>query len=187
MALAITKVSANQIYAVVEARRSLPIPSILGANVLARDFMFKQPDGYKGMNKATNDATRAIRDAGISEPATTITFQVCSEEYTMAEAVKDRISQEHYDLLTFAFRSVLDPESVPIELRQRLARSKPPDRPLIPPAERPQEAPAAPKAKARHTVAAKPKPAAKASVEAKGKKFKVSQSQMDEMKEFMED
>jgi hypothetical protein len=143
--------------------------------------MFKEPDGYKRMNTATNEATRLCRELGITEPPTLITFQVCSEEYTMAEAVKGRISEEHYDLLTFAFRSVLDPQSVPEQLRQRVKVSHQERKPLA----AAPEAPEAPKAKAQRTAPTKAKPTAKSPTA--GKKFSVSQKQLDELSGFMEE
>src|SRR5258708_32744113 len=45
----------------------------------------------------------------------------------MAEATKEVIEQEDYDVLTYPFRSVLDPASVPEDLARRVHHHKPPE------------------------------------------------------------
>lgn len=116
----IAGLTAQQIRSVVQARRSLPIPATVHAGMVARQEILKSTDGHRLMNRATNDATQNCREAGITEAHAIITFQVCSEEYLMGEQTKEVISQDDYDTLTFAFRSVLDPVTVPEHLSQRL-------------------------------------------------------------------
>ncbi len=125
--LDITSLYKDQIREVIAARRSLPIPATVHAGMVARTEILKLDNGYKLLNKATNDATQACRDTGITEASSLITFQVCSEEYVMAEATKEVIEQEDYDVLTYPFRSVLDPASVPEDLSRRVHHHKPPE------------------------------------------------------------
>lgn len=122
MEVVISDLTKEQIIGVVDARRELSIIAVSKAAHVAGDLFLRNREAHSLLNQTTNQATKACRETEVNDSHRIITFQVTACEYVTAEAVKDQLTPVDYDILTFAFRAVLEPDSVPAALQPHLAR-----------------------------------------------------------------